>query len=145
MEADLDDSFMFSSSFMLVCWEDVGSSWGLKVKLDDSFTFLSCFTGLLGPAVAPGNSGCRFFDPKWTPKVVHKLLEFWLTYFSLFWDRLFDHFGGQIGPKIGPRGAKMNPTRTSRASKYRTKHSQQVWFPDAKTILFESWRLPRRS
>ena len=80
MEADLDDNSTFLGWFRLVFWEGFGSSRGMKPDLDDSFTFRSCFVGLQGLAVVPAISGPRFFDPRWTYSIVHKLLKIRSTF-----------------------------------------------------------------
>ena len=96
-------------------------------------------------------SACnRFLTTKWTPNVSINC-KTWGQQTKQCWDNFVSVFVFRFGSILGAilklrrtKNAKMDPTRTSRASTYR-KHLQQMLFSNAKTIFFESWTLPRRA
>ena len=100
---------------------------------------------------AEANSPLDFLTPKWTPKVVHKLLNMGLKrgtfdgqvvrISGLAWGPIREPFGAKKGEEA-PRWIQEGHQEPQSTEK---QHLQKVIFSNAETILFEFWRLPRRA
>ena len=81
-------------------------------------------------------------DPQNGPKISNNVVKTWTGVWTSFLI---------LGPVLVPFweqfwGKEQEvPRRTSRASKYWKTSFTKMWFSNAKTIFFESWRLPRRA
>ena len=86
----LSDGFTFWSCYVLVFYEDFGSSWRVEADFDGSFTFLSCFGGLRGIPEARGKKNSWLLEPKIRQTVAQKLQKNGIKKWTNFWPVFSD-------------------------------------------------------